>query len=497
MPPLTKLTANIILLAVVAAALTAAVLIGLHTPWVTLPGYWHLPYRSLRFFPLYPLCWLALLPTVAGLWLFSAGKIRGGVAVALATLTAGGLMISASLCATDPPSLTAVRGVVLDPVQSTYLADAVRLNKDINAGRLTLGRFVADYPKFMVNLGVHTRIRGPGWIIVYIGLLNVTGGDAEAAAMIGAVGLGLLAAAAVGSTYWLIRVLGGTTAHGIAAAALISVLPSMVLFFPMVDPGYCTVTCVLVGLWAIALRPETAMRPSMMAAAGTGLLLGVSCLFTFNFLVLGLFMLTLTARGLMASQRRRTLLACGVALGGALLPFVALYLAMRFDIVSTFRQALVNEHEFQTISGRSGHTSALLDTYDHALGLAFALHVLLLAWMVLAVVRARSGRGAGRQRFPWRPAAFISVAALVQYIVLALTGRMPVETIRIWLFLNPLLLFPAAEVMVALGLRRQLILIAAVGLCVPVYAQNLYLVTWMKSQRTGIAVTQPVMQPGR
>ncbi len=460
-----------ILFLAVLTPLTGAGLILLHTPHVNGPDYWPWPYRRLAALPLYPLCWFLGAVTVWAGAMFGRGRLSATWALGIGAGGALGLMVGASLCDTSPPSLTAFREVVIDPAASTYLSDAARISRDIQtpttnpAAQPTLSRFVRNYQAAMVRMGTHSRIRGPGWVLFYMGLLYLTGNDIPQAAAMGGAVLAVLAAGAVPLTAWLIRTMGGTKSQAVYGGLLLSLCPAMLLFFPMVDPGYCAVTALLCGTWCLACRTGR-----WVPAGLTGLLMGLVCFFTYNFLALGIFLLAITAYPLWfgdGARRVRTVLLCGLAAVAAAAPYVPLCFLTGFDPIATFRKAIAIQREFEHTGGRADQVTALYDFYDHALGAAFVIPLLCIGWWL---TRHSPASGGTRRFTMW--AAF---AALLQFVVLGVSQQMPVETARVWLFVNPLILLPAAIFFARLPSVGRVVVLATMAFVVPVYAQNLQL----------------------
>jgi hypothetical protein len=224
-------------------------------------------------------------------------------------------------------------------------------------------------------------------------------------------------------------------AAGFYAAALLALCPGIVGFFPNFDSTYVVVACGMIGLWTLAM--ETGQK---RFAAGFGAILALMFFYTYNLLVLGVFLLGYgVAAARLAGQtgqalRRRLMVQTMIALIVAVLPYLFLRCTTGFDPIATIRVAVHNQQEnlSHMVVPRRLSQSWNGDLFDFALGTGW-LGVFLMAG-AYAIVRKK----VGAERWRWWMGM-----AVVQLGVVAGTGLLQAEDARVWMFLLPLVLAPA------------------------------------------------------
>ena len=330
--------------AIIALATTAAVVLGvlviLHVPGVNGPSFWPWPYRTLPAWPLYGVLAAAAAPFFVGQFIYQRQR-RGATALALGcvTLACFGMKLCSILPYTDPPSLGLIQTIVENPDATSYYTDAAALRSAHPAGAR---EWLPLHPQYMPALSLPSQTKPPGPILYWTAVIEIFG-VGRAAALAGGIGLGLLGALSIPVTYLLLRALTGLPDAAFAGASFMALCPGFVLFFPMFDATYPILSCALVGLWAAAIE-----RRDRRLAALLGAVLALTCLVTFNVLVIGIFMaLHPLLVPVQLPPRVRLLRAAEL---GAIAVVTWLFLlllmapAIGYDAVATFASAWRNQH---------------------------------------------------------------------------------------------------------------------------------------------------------
>lgn len=341
-----------------------------------------------------------------------------------------------------------IRRVVEHPYATSYFNDAMRLRA------LPAASWLAHYHQLMPDMYLHSMTK-PAGPVLYYWLLIRCPGLADSAALVGGLGIALMAGLAIPAAYILASRCGQfSTETAFLAATLQALAPGLVLFCPEFDQLYPLITCALTLAW---LRAMHTRRHAW--AIPFGLTFGVATFFAYNFLVLGVL---LGAISLGALKMRWLSLARATQLAvSATASAVALYVLMGwttgYDALAVFRTALRNQDVLQAIWKRPWLAAIPFDLFDFALGSGWLPAGLALRelWRTRDEWRRNSAHPA--ELLAWlKPLFFLQVA------VVALSGLLRCETARVWIFLQPLLLIPAAAAMASWTLRfRVLFLVCA------------------------------------
>jgi hypothetical protein len=280
----------------------------------------------------------------------------------------------------------------------------------------------------------HSVTKPPGILLSYTATFALSPPSPDTADRI-AIALGLLAALGVPMTYAAARALGARRDAAFVAASLFAVAPSLGAFWPSFDAVYPAVACALVITWHRAL-----LTGRVVWSVAFGLVLAIAALYAYNFLVLGAFLLLHAlvvvwlrhggpgyVRALVAGPGRQAL----VVVATWALAYAVVHASSGFDPVGTFRRALAIQGELEGGLDRPWRRIILFDLTDYALGMAW-----------LPAIPAVLGAAAAWHRAP--RAHFPLVATcLAQPLIVAVTGILPTETARTWIFMFPFVLIPA------------------------------------------------------
>ncbi len=438
------------LLAVCAAVVLA--LLFTHTSQINGPWYWKWPWQTLP--------WSRLAVGAGGIVPFVLAQyMQKRRVLALILLVLCGLQFRLSSCLIRDPDWSTqwlVR-TIRHPSIVSYFNDAGAIGTDPN--------WLADYPKILPLTSLHTQSKPPGPVAYYLMWIRLLG-YTDRAALWSGMGLITIQSLVVVLVYLLACEFLRSTQQAFLAASLYSLCPAAILITPQMDPAYAGWTCVLLIAWNQTLR-----RDSILAGLITGILTAAGLFFSYSLLLLGPLVLFLTfawcpshspgtpgeGRGEgdlelesgsrvensphpnpAPEYRRRgqevskPLLRATVAtLIGIALMYGSFWLITGFNPIATFHSAWNNQHLLLTqhANERPYPMTILFDLTDFALGLGW-VGVLIAA---MAVLRACIGN-----------TRMLVIACLGEPVFIAVSGLMQSETFRVWNFLVPLLLLPAA-----------------------------------------------------
>jgi hypothetical protein len=416
----------IVAIIAVSFGLAMVVLVLLHVPGMNGPWYWKWVWRRLPVVPYWPLMILSAAPVLVALVLREL-RPRTPTAVVLALFMVGVMAMKLASVAvlTRPMSLDAVGAIVVHPDTTSYFTDAGRVTRAHASGY----GWLAHYPEILrlPDLNLHTRSKPAGPVTFFITIIRA-GGYTRYTAVVSGVILGALATLSIPATWWFVRAMLdiGSDDAAIRAAALLALCPGFVLLFPVFDPIYVAFAAVMLATWHLAMS-----RDRLTWSAATGAALMATTFVSYTPLVLGAFMfadsLLLTPAPFRARIVRlirhgvTALLVCAAAYG-------VLWLLTGYDPIATFRQAAANQRALLTEHAvdRPYPWTALFDLTDFALGAGWIIPVTAIA----AAVRRNHVR--------------LVLICLGMPLLVAVTGLLQSETARVWNFMLPLLILPAA-----------------------------------------------------
>jgi hypothetical protein len=363
------------------------------------------------------------------------------VAFSLTCFAAGAFAMQGLGILAHPKGWLMVRDIVVSPIVTSYFNDA----ESIRNAADWLSRYHA------AELGFHTGTHPPGCVLFWRAWILLAG--PAAAPYAGAAAIAALSALGVPAAYRFAGLWTPRVEAKLLAAGLYACLPAPVQFFPGFDQVYPLVTMAVVGAWMRGLDG----RPGLAAAAGAALAVG--SFFAYNLLTLGAF---LALSGAVQAVRRRTAVpvagASAWALAGFLAVHGALALGTGFDAPASFLRSLALQAGHMQHMDRPWLACVVFDLYDFVLGGGFLLLVL--------------GVDAVRTDPPWRPASaagLLTGLGLATVLVVDLSGLLRAETARVWMFLQPFLVVPAALALERLPWRDRVNLLVLQFLTVAVF----------------------------
>jgi len=408
-------------------SLLSAALVFLHVKGMNGPGYFPWPWRRLSPERSFALMLLAAIPFFVGQSLYVREPRRVRTSLLLVALSTFSLELVCAGLQVSPFSLRRISDVVESVQATSYFTIASALCD--GAHLRPVREWLRQYPALMAGFPGHGVTKPPGPVLYYCFMIARVDGHTTAA-LVGGIIVGLLAAASVPLTFVLLRHLLGNTNAAFHGASFLGLCPGLIGFFPQCDQIYPIFTCGLVLFWSLAL-----VTRAFRYAVGFGIVLSLALIWSYSFLVLGVFLGGYTI--LIAAQRdhddaiRRIAVYAAVGLSTVVVIYGLLWSLTGFDPIATFRTALHDQSRNLRELARPYPRTIVWDLFDFALGTGW-ISVLL---AVFAIDRSRSRGLSGRERW-------LIALALAQIVAVALTGLLQTETARVWLFMAPLLMIP-------------------------------------------------------
>ena len=400
--------------------------------------YWRRPWRDSGFLHTAALLALPLLPFALALREIEHPRAAARSAwPALLLLMIANLGFQLGGMLRHPQGLAWLDAIVTSPNATSYFTDARRIDD--------IATWLANF--HLAGLELHSSTHPPGPILFYSAFIGMFG--AAGAARAGGIALGAIATLAIPLLYAFGGLWSRDRRERLLSCAMYALMPAAVAFFPEFDQIY-PVFAMLVALTWIG-----ALRGSPMQAVAFGAVVFAMTFFAWNLLAMlafvGLYSLYFLRRerGSVDAVRR-----VGAAAMSALATFVLLEIALRlatgYDAPRSLAHALAMQREQAALIDRPWWACVLLDPYDFLLG-AGVLAAPLLAFFL---VRARADASRGREDVA------LSLIGLATILAVDLSGLLRAETARVWLFLQPFAIVPAARELLPFGARGRLLVFA-------------------------------------
>jgi hypothetical protein len=415
------------------AAVVLAALVALHVPGLNGPWYWKWPWARLPAGRWYFWMVLAALPAAVAVVIEtrreSPARRRGQIALlALLAVSVAAMKVLSIACVYRGLSLVRVGSIVRNNLSTSYFTDAAAL-ASVDRGWSWIGSYHLILR--VVALHLHTLSKPPGPVAYYV--IFIRGLGYSNSAIPAGLVLALLAALAVPAAYWLVLVLSGDAHVAWVAAVILCLCPGFVLIYPTFDATYVLPSALMLGAWHLVLRSRGASMAAWVLI--TALTVSAALFMSYSFLVLGFFML---GDGLLAwrAEGQRAWAVVGRALfmlAAVVAVYLLFYFMIGFHVIDTFRSALRNQQELlaQHSQYRPYPWTVLFDLSDFVFSAGWV--TLLPAIVALIMLREMPS-----------PVRWLVILAVAQPVVVAVSGQLQSETARVWNFMLPLLILPAA-----------------------------------------------------
>lgn len=353
-----------------------------------------------------------------------------GAWVGLLMVSALALMIGGACAQQNPPGFSRIPDVVQSRWSTGYFVQAdVLLRKGVGPRQL-----LARYPSMLGNFYLHPRQKPPGLVLFEMGIIRMLG-DGRLAASVSGVLIGIAAALAILATYIFIAYFTSSRDAAFFGASYLALCPGPTLFFPMFEQAYSILTVAVALLWAMAL-----LRNQFRYSIALGFAYAVAGLITYLPGVIAFFLAGFAAIQLFTNPQctlRRILAHLSASLCVFAGCYFILWLATGFNPIATLRECthqvyilwdiLINVYHYphHSLPG-----TIPTDLYDFALTSGWMSFVLVYFYLTSAF-----DEGIGRQ-------SRIAILCVLQFVMVALTGLLQVETARIWMFMLPMLMLP-------------------------------------------------------
>jgi hypothetical protein len=399
--------------AVLLAALFPTLMILLQVTGSNGPSYWRWRYVD-QAVDVY-----LVLAAAAGGLLFWAWRRQ----TTLPLMLAQGMLLF-SFVSLSHEGLDAISSRIRNPDITSYYTEAAKLHD--------LAGFLRDYDKRLPAMQGHAMTHPPGPILYFYAWQRLAG---EAAALWSGVALMLALTLGVPLIYFLTERLAKDRHTALAAAAMWAVLPGLVTIAPAFDPLYAVFTLALVYAWTRA-----AGEGARKWAVAWGAAWFAALCFTHSFLTLGAFFVLTAVLDVGLSNDRSTALrriATSAAIGSAVLAgcFTAAWVLTGYNHLAALRTSLRIQEPVAQMLHRRYRLTVFWDLYDFSLAAG---------WVPVGLVVAAAA--AWRSRWAGLPHALrvVAPAGLATILIVDLTGLLRAETARVWLFLQPFVILPAA-----------------------------------------------------
>jgi hypothetical protein len=432
-------------------AIAMGILLAVHAPFMNGPAYWKWPWRRIAAWPYFGAMLLCAAPIFAAMFVGAATRTRRIGAIAMIMLSMFAMQVVQIGMTVKPFSLSRIVYFVESPMNTSYFSDAAK-TVDV-----PLIKLLSEYPSYQrESFDMHSREKPPGPVLFFRWLL-LARGVSDQTAMLAGILIGLLATLCVPMTYAMIRVLVKDRDSAMVGSAMIALCPGLILNFPMLDQVYAVGTCVLIIAWVLVLRTA---KPQ--AAIGFGLVLAICLFVVYHFLVLGFFLGAMSISFLLVSpkeQAGRMVQLTAMAIAAFVIIYFAVFAVTGLNAMDCFRTALANQAEMSAQWNRPYPKTVFFDLTDFALGAAW------IPWLL--AIFALVNREITREH---RALGFWGIA---QLLIVAIAALLPAETARVWCFLLPLLVFPAAMELSRWPRRMQLATLAMIWLLLCLVGQNM------------------------
>jgi len=344
--------------------------------------------------------------------------------MSIAVLTGANFLLQIMAMFAEPDGFGLLRRIVESPLATSYYSDATRI--------AAVATWLRNFDH--ATLAFHSATHPPGPVLFYYLFFRLFG--APLAAVIGGCTVGLLGSLGVAVAYAFAGLWTGDEREKLTVCALYALLPAITVFFPEFDQAYPILSMLLIFYWCRSLESG---RAGLRAAVGFGCVLLVTLFFAYNLLAVGVFLAAYAVHWLRKKAWSRAsaitvLQSAGAACGICAAGYALLWLGAGYHPAGAFRRALAAQRLNAAMWDRSYVASIFCDPYDFLLGAGF----LSLPLIVFYFYRGARKLGAAGEGFT------LSVIGLFTILIVDLSGVLRGEASRVWLFLQPLLIVPAA-----------------------------------------------------
>jgi len=395
---------------------------GFNGPW-----YWRWPWRQPA--SAWPIVLLAIpLPAILVALRRTAAESTRTLRGRLLLLMVASFSLQMFGMLSYPESIDRLHALVTSPVATSYFTDAAKIEG--------LSHWLRNF--HTAQLELHSSTHPPGPIVFYYVWLTLLG--PVQSALCGALVIGLLAACGVFAMWSFAGLWTERVDQRLAACALYALLPALIVFFPEFDQIYPIFAMLIASTWVRALQGVRG------AAPGLAVVLFLASLFAYNLLAMGAFMAIhavhfLVERRASRDAVRRLCIAAGSALAGFAALHGLVHVATGYHPILAFEHALAVQAQHAAQLDRPWIWCVAFDLYDFLLGSGMIAALLIIVFFLDHRGQARS------------TAVTLTWIGLATILAVDLSGLLRAETARVWLFLQPFVIVPAAIALSRFGTR--------------------------------------------
>jgi hypothetical protein len=339
-------------------------------------------------------------------------------------LTAGNFLMQAMAMLAEPEGFGLLQRIVQSPAATSYFSDAQSIDG--------LPAWLRHFDQ--ASLAFHSSTHPPGPVLFYFAFFKLFG--APLGSLIGGCAVGALGSLGVAVAYAFAGLWTDDKRTRVTVCALYALLPALTVFFPEFDQVYPLVSMLLILFWCRALQSEQEV-PWETICLGCALFTAV--FFAYNLLSIGTFLAyyaiyRLWRQGWSGASFAKVVKNSAIAGGICAGMYMLLWLGTGYNPLGAFHHALAYQKVYASLLHRDYWNSILCDPYDFLLG-AGMMALPLLAFYLYRAIRNWDG---GKEEIA------LSLIGLATILTVDLTGVLRGETARVWLFLQPLLIVPAA-----------------------------------------------------
>jgi hypothetical protein len=405
------------------------ILILLTTVVLCFTLYWHLYLNGSRFhsfnwhrtpfWPLFPLTFVCAAPVFL-VDLLPQRFIKPLLILPLLMVSCFALELTAATLQWNSLEIYPLVRHVKNPLATSFFNDA----EDLARNAVPVSEFLRTYHDRLASFHYHSHNKGPILILFYYGMLKIFP-NPNTAALIGALTIGALATTAIPAAWYMIRSLTSDSRAALYGAAFFTLTPGLHMFLPEFDQVYVPLTALLIALWSRALTCRRSIYAILAA-----LTLSITCLFAFNTLVIGAFLLAVTLLHLFRRDimLRALLIQYAFAIATVIGFYLFLYTLTGYNPIATLKQAWHQQNVNLKDLNWPWPATIPTDLTDF---------LITLGWLPLVVLISFFTALSDHRRH-----VLLVLFCLAQPTLVALTGLVQSETARLWLFMTPLIALP-------------------------------------------------------
>lgn len=323
--------------------------------------------------------------------------------------------------------------------------------------------FLGNYVEIFGTLSGHTRTHPPGGVLFLYIVSRILGRSLLTAAFATV----LFTSVTVIPVYLLAKELYGSRVARYALG-LFLITPNMVLYTAVGMDGPFSVFPIL----SIYLFYKALSARSVPYSVLTGIALGFAMLMNYTTVIIGVFIIIINAITFRMDREKfkNTLKASFIALGAFVLFYLIIYIWARFSLLS----ALLASYKKDESGMGTGYESiaryfniSIADLFAFLIGVGLPLTA---AWLNEVVSEIR-------KIIRFKRADIYVLAGLLTLLVASFSTLFTLEVERIWIFMTPLIVIPAARYLSA-AYHKWMFYAMACLLCVNILIYEIFLYTY-------------------